>query len=156
MQYTQSGNTYVIKIEKGEELMTTLIAFCAERDITCGYFFGIGAAEQLSCGYYALHEKKYYFTAYDELVEVVSLTGNVALKEGKPFIHAHGVFTGTDNRAFGGHIEHITSGIVIEVMLTVVDASVERTLDEEIGLYLYNCADEFYRPIPASHNVVVM
>jgi len=141
MQFTKSDTVYIIKIEKGEEVLSTLSTFCGEQGIPNAYFTGIGAAQGLSCGYCALDEKKYYFTNYPELVEVVSLSGNIFLKEGTPFVHAHGVFTDTKNQAFGGHIEKITSGIVIEVVLTVLPTSLQRTYDEEIGLYLFNCRE---------------
>ncbi len=143
MQHTHTDTTYILKIEKGEEFISTLGAFCAQEGIRTAHFSGIGAAKDISCGYYALDEKRYYFTHYPELVEVVSLTGNVALKEGKPFVHVHGIFTGTDNQAFGGHIEHMTSGIVLEIVLHALPAAVEREYDAEIGLFLMNCKREF-------------
>ena len=143
MRFTRSNSVYIIKIEKGEEVVDTLSAFCQEEGISNAYFSGIGAAKDVSCGYYALEEKKYYFTEYPELVEVVSLTGNIALKEGKPFIHMHGVFTGRDNRAFGGHIERMTAGIVLEVILHTLQTAIEREYDEETGLALLDCASEF-------------
>lgn len=137
--HVEDKNKYIINIEQGEEVVGTLTQFCKEHAITNGMFTGIGAARGLSCGYYELDEKKYYFTAYDELVEVVSLQGNVMLKNGEPFVHVHGVFTDTKNVAFGGHIEKVTAGIVIEVMFEVLSSKVERKLDEKIGLYLLSC-----------------
>jgi predicted DNA-binding protein with PD1-like motif len=139
MQYIKADATYVIRIEKDEEVFPTLIAFCEAHAISNAHFSGIGAAKEISCGYYALEEKKYYFTSYMDIVEVVSLTGNVALKEGKPFIHMHGLFTDRENKAFGGHIEKMTSGIVLEVVLEPLSSAVERVLDEETGLFLLNC-----------------
>jgi predicted DNA-binding protein with PD1-like motif len=139
MQYTQTENTFIISIEKGEELIETLTSFCRQQGIQNASFSGIGAVEHLSCGYYALGEKKYHFTEYTQLLEVVSLMGNVALKEGKPFVHVHGVFTDTANAAFGGHIASAVSGIVIEVILTTYPLAIERQYNEEIGLFLLSC-----------------
>jgi len=137
--HVEASNKYIINIEQGEEVITTLTQFCKEHGITNGVFTGIGAARGLSCGYYELAEKKYYFTSYDELVEVVSLQGNVMLKNGEPFVHLHGVFTNTKNEAFGGHVEKVTAGIVIEVMFEVLPSQIQRILDEKIGLYLLSC-----------------
>ncbi len=142
MRYTKTDATYILRIDKGEEFITSLTEFCVEEGINNASFTGIGAAKDISCGYYALDEKKYYFTQYPEIVEVVSLTGNVALKDGKPFVHVHGVFTGRDNKAFGGHIEKMSAGIVLEVVLRTLPTTVEREYDEETGLSLLDCASE--------------
>jgi predicted DNA-binding protein with PD1-like motif len=142
MRYTQRGGTYVLKIERGEAVIGAITDLCKSRKIENGSFSGIGAVKGLTCGYYALDERKYYFTDYDELVEVVSLTGNIALKEGEPFVHAHGVFTNTKNEAFGGHIKEMLSGVVVEIVLEVFDAGIERAYDEGTGLFLMRCENE--------------
>ncbi len=141
MQTTKAGTTYIIRIDKSEEVVKTLTEFCASQDIKNAMFTGIGAVEHLTCGYYALHEKKYYFKEYDELIEVVSLTGNVMQKDGAPTIHVHGVFTDTTNTAFGGHIVEMRVGVVLEVMLTPLASTISRTHDDCIGLYLLDIKD---------------
>lgn len=141
MQYTKTDNTYVLKLERGERVIETLTGWCAEVGINNATLSAIGAVEQVSCGYYELANKTYHFTTYPELVEVVSLTGNVMLKEGSPFLHVHAVFTDTNNQAFGGHVEEMTVGVVLEVIVTQLDTSIERLHDEQIGLFLMNCGD---------------
>lgn len=139
MKFVQSNDTYIIKLERGEEVLTALTNFAVTQNITNASFSGIGAVEGLTCGYYNLTEKEYHFTDYDQLVEVVSLTGNMTLKDGQPFIHAHGIFTGTDNQAFGGHIKSMTVGVTLEVVMRTYGTEIARELDEDIGLFLMNC-----------------
>ncbi len=136
MQFEKTENTYIIRINKGEQVLETLTNFCIAKSIKNARFDGIGAVEWLKCGYYELSEKKYYFKDYEGLYEVVSLTGNVMLKNNAPFIHAHGVFTDTENSAFGGHIVEMRVGVVLEVMLTPLQSEITRSYDECIGLYL--------------------
>jgi hypothetical protein len=142
MRHTKSNDTYIIRIDKGEEVVSNLTKFCVENDIKNATFNGIGALEWLKCGYYALSEKQYHFAEYDSLVEVVSLTGNVMLKDGKPLIHVHGVFTDTGNKAFGGHIVEMRVGVVLEVMLSPLSTSLSRLHDDCIGLYLIDLENE--------------
>ena len=139
MQHKKTSNTYIIKIEQGEPVVQTLTEFCKTEGINNASLTGIGAVRDVSCGYYALEEKKYYFTDYPDVVEVVSMTGNVTLKDGVPFLHVHAVFTDTKNEAFGGHVQEMTVGVVLEVVLTVYETDIARELDEEIGLFLMNC-----------------
>lgn len=136
MQYKITDDIHILRINKGEDVVSTLTKHCEDTGIKNALFTGIGAVEWLKCGYYALTEKQYYFTEYDELVEVVSLTGNVMLKDERPFIHVHGVFTNTKNEAFGGHIVEMRAGVVVEVTLTPLSSAITRTHDECIGLYL--------------------
>ena len=136
MNTIKTDGVYVIRIDKGEDVVKSLTDFCVAHNIQNALFNGIGAVEKLTCGYYALSEKKYYFKDYDGLYEVVSLTGNVMLKDSKPFIHVHGVFTDTENSAFGGHIVEMRVGVVLEVTLTPLSSKIERVLDNCIGLAL--------------------
>lgn len=139
MQFRKTANTYFINVERGEKVMETLTEFCKKEGIKNATISAIGAAKDVTCGYYALDEKKYYFTNYPELVEVVSLTGNVMLKDGEPFLHVHAVFTDTKNQAFGGHVQELSVGVVLEVVLTTYDTDIARELDDGIGLFLMNC-----------------
>lgn len=139
MQAIKADNTHILKIEKGEDVIATVTAFCKNEGIENAYFRGIGAVEHISCGYYALSEKKYYFKQYDGLYEVISATGNVMLKEGEPFVHLHAVFSDEENATFGGHIEEMRVGVVLEVVLEVLPTRISRELDHEIGLFLMRC-----------------
>lgn len=136
MHYTKADTTYVIRIDKGEEVVKSITEFCTKEGMQNAHFTGIGAVDVLKCGYYNLEEKQYHFTDYAEPLEVVSLTGNVMQKDGAPFVHVHGVFTDTENKAFGGHIVEMRVHVVLEVMLTPLSSKIERHLDECIGLAL--------------------
>lgn len=120
-------------------MIKTLTSFSNAHGIQNAHFSAIGAVEYVSCGYYSLVEKKYYFKQYDELVEVVSSTGNIMLKDGVPFVHLHAVFTDTDNNAFGGHVEEMRVGVTLEVILVPLQSSVSRVHNDNIGLFLINC-----------------
>lgn len=139
MQQARDNDTYIIRVDVGEEVNAVLVDFCIKEGINNAAFSGLGAVSSLSCGYYSLAEKKYHFRKYDEMLEIASLTGNIALKEGKPFIHMHGVFTDTSNNAFGGHVERMTAGIVVEIILHRLGSSITREYDENTGLALLAC-----------------
>lgn len=139
MQYSTHNDTHTIIINRNELVIDTITKFCSQHSIANAYFRGIGAVSELECGYYDLDKKEYFFTKYDTMLEVVSLTGNVILKDAMPFVHMHGVFTDTTNNAFGGHIKEMRVGVTLEVILTTLPHTHSRHLDEDIGLYLINC-----------------
>lgn len=136
MRHQKIDDTYIIRIDKGEKVLESLTAWCEEHDIRAAHLRGIGAVEFASFGYYDLDAKQYHFTEYNEMLEVASMQGNVALKEGKPFLHVHAVFSGPDNNARGGHVQEMIVGVVLEVVLEPLSREIVREHDECIGLYL--------------------
>ena len=139
MRFAKSGVQYVITIARGENVIESLTRFAAAEGVLNAHFTAIGAVEFVSCGYYALDEKKYHFRQYNELLEVASATGNIMLKDGAPFVHLHAIFTDTENSAFGGHIEEMRVGVTLEIILTPLQSELSREHDEAIGLFLISC-----------------
>lgn len=116
--------------------MASLTEWCREHDVRSATLSGIGAVEYASFGYYDLTDRTYHFTQYTEMLEVASMQGNVALKDGKPFLHVHAVFSGQDNNAIGGHVEEMRVGVVLEVNLRPLSREIVREHDECTGLHL--------------------
>lgn len=133
---------FVLRLVRGEDVFATITAFCEKEGIKHGCFRAIGAVEKSKIGYYDLPTKKYGQKEYPDAMEVASMTGNIALVEGKPFIHCHavlsGIAPGTENQPIGGHVFETTVAVTLEVHLEAFAESVERELDAEIGLKLLN------------------
>ena len=72
----------------------------------------------------------------DEQVELLSLIGNVALKDGKRVIHAHAVVGKRDGTAHGGHLVEAYVRPTCEVVLTASVAPIRKVIDRESGLAL--------------------
>lgn len=134
-------NTKLIKLSRGEDVLATLSTYFATAGIQNASFTGIGAVNELRCGYYDLEKREYFFKDYEGMYEVVSLSGNVILKDAKPFIHLHAVFTDEQNHAFGGHVDAMRVGVTLEIVLTVFSTSLSRAYDEETGLFLIDSSN---------------
>jgi predicted DNA-binding protein with PD1-like motif len=129
---------FVIKLSRGEELMSTLTSFCETRGIQSGVFSGIGAVEHVTIGYYDLNTREYFFREEKGVFEVASMQGNVALVDSAPFIHAHAVLSRCDEslECIGAHIKEATVAVTLEIFLTPFDVVLRREMDETIGLKL--------------------
>lgn len=134
MKYFQSGNQYVFVFQKGEQFIAKLTGFCKEHDIKAGFFHGLGGALSAELGYYHLDKQEYEFQALSQVLEITSLHGNVALKNGAPFIHAHAVLSDAGLRAYSGHVKEFTVGGTCEVHMQVFEDAWHRQHDEETGL----------------------
>lgn len=129
---------FLIKLERDEKVLETLTAFCEARGIHSGVLVGIGAVKNAELGYYSLEKQKYFFRIFPEDREVASMQGNIALVEGKPFIHAHAVLSACDETlaCVGAHLKEAEVAVTLEVFLTPFPSAVPRYFDETIGLKL--------------------
>ncbi len=64
------------------------------------------------------------------------MTGNVALYQGKPKVHAHVVAGKRDGSTVGGHLMEAHIRPTLEVILTESPAHLVRHIDDESGLAL--------------------
>lgn len=126
----------MLRFEKGEELVEQLTKFVDNKNVQAGWLTGLGGVLNVRLGYYHLKRKKYVFRHVKDVVELVSLVGNIASYEGEPALHLHGVVSDRNNKAHGGHIKELIVGGTLEIKLDTIDATLDRKLDDEIGLPL--------------------
>ena len=134
MQFQKVGKDYLINIDKDEKVVETLTRFCKENGIENAKLSGIGAVKKTEIGAYDLQNKEYIKREYFEILELLSLEGNVALKDGEPFIHAHVVLSDHKMQTLGGHLFETTVGVAGEFFLTQFDGNAYRELKPDIGL----------------------
>jgi predicted DNA-binding protein with PD1-like motif len=138
MQVRDVESGFLIRLEKGERVLATLAEFCEARGIRAGFFHAIGAVKNTEIGYYPLEKREYVFELHVEDREVASMTGNISLVDGKPFIHAHAVLSACEAGlgTIGGHVKECEVAVTLEVYLTPFNAAISREHDESIGLKL--------------------
>ena len=137
MRYKKVGNSYLIRLEKGEKVIEKLTDFCVKEGIRSGHFSGIGGLENVEIAYYTIGDKQYHSKFFDRPpYEILSLKGNVSTSEGKIKIHAHVLVGDNKFQTFGGHLNE---GVVLptcEIVFTRFGEIVERKMDGETGLPL--------------------
>lgn len=99
-------------------------------------FTAIGAFSRATLGYFHWETKEYEKIAVDEQVEVLSLVGDIALKDGEPQVHAHVVLGKRDGTAHGGHLLHAEVRPTLEVIITESPAHLQKKHDDKTGLAL--------------------
>jgi uncharacterized protein len=130
------GNQYVLRFDRGEEVMEALKKFCQQESIDGGFFQGLGACDYLKLSSYDLSTKKYNDHEFNQTLEIANITGNVAIADSDVAIHMHGTFSDDDLRAIAGHVMAMRVAVTCEVHLIKFDQPMMRKLDSEIGLKL--------------------
>jgi predicted DNA-binding protein with PD1-like motif len=138
MRYIKTDETYLVRLETGEEIFAAISDFAAQREISLGSVAGIGAAYDVVLGYYDRAAKEYSRRRVPGEVEITSLVGNIALKDGRPFPHLHATLAGPDFQALAGHFFEGRVGGTLELIVRPLPGSVGRVLDDDVGLFLLN------------------
>ena len=137
MEYKKFNNKYIVRVDKGEEIVATLKKFCEDNNIKLGTITGIGATNNAKIGLFNVEEKKYYSKELTGDHEIAPLYGNISTMKGKVYLHMHANLCDQENKAFGGHLNSAVVSATFEAVIDVIDGEVDREFNEEIGLNLY-------------------
>ena len=134
-----AGRKIVGRLAKGADLLGALEELAREHGITLGEVRAIGAVSQARLGYYGQTERQYHFLDLDQPLEIVSLIGNISLKDDKLMVHAHVTLADQDGRAFGGHLAEGTLVFACEFAIQEYRSATPlvRRMDEPTGLFLW-------------------
>ena len=134
--HTPGERTFALIFDKDDEVIAGLTSFIRDHSITAGRFTAIGAFRELTLGFFEWDKKEYKKIPIHEQVEVLSLVGDIALKDRQPTLHAHVVVGKADGTAHGGHLMEGRVRPTLEVMLVESPNFLQRTHDQESGLAL--------------------
>lgn len=137
MEYKQFGNRYVLRMDKGEEIVATLKQFCEDEQIKLGSVTGIGAVNQVTIGLFETSTKKYHSLQLAGDHEITSLTGNISTMDGKVYLHLHINISDDRYNTRGGHLSAAVVSGTGELIVEKIEGRVDRQFSEEIGLNLY-------------------
>jgi uncharacterized protein len=128
--------TIAVVMDPEDEAMAQLRRFVREHGIVAARFTAVGAFSGARLGFFDLQQQDYLPIEVDEQVEVLSMMGDVSLKDGKPDVHAHVVLGRRDGSTVGGHLLEARVLPTLELMLIESPGHLARTHRPEFGLPL--------------------
>jgi uncharacterized protein len=133
-----AGRGFVGRLETGSDLVDEIEGFCAEQGITVAQVVVIGAVRRARYAYYEQDDHQYRELETDTHHEIVGFTGNISLRDDRPFLHAHATFADAEGRCVGGHLLRGIEVFAAEVMIREIGGvSLVRTPDAATGLALW-------------------
>jgi predicted DNA-binding protein with PD1-like motif len=134
-----NGRKIMGRLAKGADLLGALEEQCRAHNITLGEVRAIGAVTKARIGYYQQDIQKYMFIDLNRPLEILTLIGNVSLKDGQPMVHAHVTLGDEEGRAFGGHLAAGAPVFACEFVIQECKSEkvFQRAMDEETGLFLW-------------------
>lgn len=137
MKYRQDNASFVLILERGEELIESLNNFAKAEQLTSGWLAsGVGGANQATLAFYDFEAKQYNYRDFEQGLEILSLQGNLSWVDDEPFWHVHAVLSGEDFKSIGGHVKSMTISLTGEILITKLDTHLTRLYDKTTGLKL--------------------
>ncbi|NJE04797.1 DUF296 domain-containing protein [Thermococcus sp. M36] len=134
------GRNFLFRVPEGRELLSYINEFAEKNNVLIGTVTAIGSLRNPKIGYFDEEAGEYKIITLTGTYELVSLLGNISLKDGKPFAHLHVALGDSDGMVYGGHLiegEVFVTEVFIQELL---GEPLERKLKEN-GLALWDAED---------------
>jgi uncharacterized protein len=137
-QEFRAGRGFVGRLETGSDLVDEIERFCTEQGVLAAQVTVIGAVRRARYAYYEQNDRRYRELESHTHHEIVGFTGNVSLRDDRPFLHAHATFADAAGATVGGHLLRGCEVFAAEIMIReIAGVSLVRTPDDETGLALW-------------------
>ena len=137
MEYRRFNDKIVARIDKGEEILEKIKEIALKEKIKLASVSALGATNNFTVGVFKTEEKKYYSNEFKGDFEIVSLTGTINTMNGEFYTHIHFSAGNDKGEVFGGHLNKAIVSATCEMIIQIIDGTVDRKFDENIGLNLF-------------------
>lgn len=138
MDYRKYGDTFYIRLDRGDEIITGILDVCQRESLVSCTYSGIGGCGRAEIQSFIPATGSFETRVIEGMLELVSLTGNVVSdREGRRYHHTHAVLAykdGEEHRVAAGHIRSIHVSYTAEITLKpVAGGELRRREDPETG-----------------------
>ena len=133
MQTLAAGDTIVVVLGPGEEIVSSLLEVAKAHGITGGHLTGLGSTSEVELAFFDPEKKEYVPRTFKEPMEIGSLVGNFSRMDGEHHVHVHATVSGPELLAFNGHVHHAVVGVGCEIYIRKLPAEIVRVKESESG-----------------------
>ena len=142
MDYRKFGDCFYIRMDKGDEVIATILDICRREGVSSATFSGIGGCQDAEIQVFCPELGEFKTERVEGLLELVSLMGNVIQRDdGNRSYHAHALFAYQDageQRIAAGHLKSSTVLYTAEIELRPVAGGViGASLNTETNTYFW-------------------
>jgi predicted DNA-binding protein with PD1-like motif len=141
VRYQRFDNRLQVRLTSGEHAADGVMAVLKKENVGYATLTGLGAVRWARLAYWNSATREYEPHDIEEQLEVVSLVGNVTLRDGEPFLHWHVSLGRHDLTLLGGHFLDATVHPNFEVWLQVESSPIHRRVEADSGLALMDLPD---------------
>ena len=142
MEHRRLGNACYIRLDRDDEVLSSILRVCRDEGITSATYSGIGGCSDVEIAVFDPVERAFKTERVEGMLEMVSIIGSViAGEDGDLHQHAHAQFSyiaDGEHRMIGGHVKSTTVRYTAEIELRPVEGgSIGAGLDPETGTFLW-------------------
>ena len=137
MEYRRFDNTYIVRIDRGEEIVEQVRLLSEREGIRLASVQALGAVDDFTVGVFDTRTKTYASNRFRGAYEIVSLTGTISTMDGAFYLHLHMSAGDGSGAVFGGHLNRANVSATCEMVIRVIPGQVDRAFSQEIGLNLF-------------------
>jgi predicted DNA-binding protein with PD1-like motif len=145
VQLLNPGETtkqYAVIFYQEDEAFSGLLEFAEKYQVTSAHFTAIGALDEATLGWFDPQRKMYKKIPIVGQHEVIGMSGDIALYQGKPVVHTHMVVGSPDGTTRAGHVLAAYVSPTLEVMVTVDPITMQKRFDTATDLTLIDPASK--------------
>lgn len=140
MEYAKKGKSIYVRLDKGDEIIDSLMKVFVANNVSSALFQGIGACGDVTVATYIPEKDDFLDHNKRGMLEMVSLNGNVVTcDDGNRAIHAHALFSYLNDQGevsfFGGHLKSAVILYTAELRIDPVEGgTIGRKKDPITGI----------------------
>jgi uncharacterized protein len=131
---------YAVIFYQGDEAFSGLLEFAEKYHVTSAHFTAIGALNGATFAWFDPQRKMYKKIPIIGQHELIGMSGDIALYQGKPVVHTHAVVGAPDGTTRAGHVLEAYASPTVEVMVTVDPVTMQKRFDPATDLTLIDPA----------------
>ena len=137
MEYRRFPQGYVLRLDPGEEVVSSLTRLVEEQGVTLASVSALGAAGDVTIGIFDTKKRDYHSQRYQGEYEISALVGNVTRMDGAPYLHLHiTIGNPVTGEVHAGHLSSCTISATLELFHQVWEGQVDRKFSGTVGLNL--------------------
>ncbi len=137
MEYKVEEGKIIVRLDRGEEVVSSLLKIIKDENLQGGFVSAIGAADLIEVGLYEVEKQQYRSKRFEGDFEIISCLGNVSRKDGEPYLHLHMSFGDKDFNVYGGHLSYCRISGTFECVIGLTRLAIERMKDSKTGLNIF-------------------
>jgi predicted DNA-binding protein with PD1-like motif len=135
------GRHFLWSPDHGSDIVASISALAERLEVRCGTVSAIGALMYATLGFYDQGAHEYRTIEINRPVEIANLTGNVSIRDGRPFLHAHATLADSKGEVMGGHLIRGTVFAAEVHLRELLGAAPVRSHDPTTDLFLWRDGD---------------
>lgn len=135
MEYRNYNDVLYLRLDKGDEVLSSILDVCEKEKIQSCVFSGIGGCDYAKLGTFRPEQGTYNEYETSGMLELVSLNGDIKQSEQGSLIHAHACLSYEEDgriKLTGGHLLSLRVLVTAEIEIRPVIGGVIKTKPGQI------------------------